>query len=342
MSRFLEAMLIVMECQISDSIQSKHSTARDLAGTSAKRKAHETTTNASDSPKKRKRDELDPSDPKLKEFLRVMGSSKEKVFRDDPMDVVDAEPTRPQPSAVEGESDDEYEQLPSGKKTQNDTAASRIDRHVLRPLAVTNAAKDDAQDITGSVHKEAKVPNEEAVEVGADHAPEATDDDWLRSRTNRLLDLMDPDDIVPTQPGQIPVAPVEQNNEGPSITEPSHSKEADDTSRDNKESDEQQPDDKLDTIRRTSRLFVRNLPYSTKEEDIRESFEKFGTIEEVRIICLLHYFTSFPSISSLEDRQSDEPQIGTAYTSVYDVNLGDYFSRCFDCLNCLKNYHQAS
>jgi hypothetical protein len=183
--------------------------------------------------------------------------------------------------------------LPSAKKTHNDTAASRIDRQVFRPSAVTNGAQEHFQDTTDNVHQEAKALNEDAAEAGADHAPDATDDDWLRSRTNRLLDLMDPDDIVPAQPGQIAAAPIEQDNDRPSTAEPSHSKEADDTSRDNKESDEQQPDDKLDTIRRTSRLFVRNLPYSTKEEDIRECFERFGIIEEVRIICPLHYFTSF-------------------------------------------------
>jgi multiple RNA-binding domain-containing protein 1 len=40
-------------------------------------------------------------------------------------------------------------------------------------------------------------------------------------------------------------------------------------------------DDSLEAIRRTSRLFVRNLPYSATQEDLRETFERFGTIEEV-------------------------------------------------------------
>jgi multiple RNA-binding domain-containing protein 1 len=40
-------------------------------------------------------------------------------------------------------------------------------------------------------------------------------------------------------------------------------------------------DDSLEAIRRTSRLFVRNLPYSATQEDLREAFERFGTIEEV-------------------------------------------------------------
>lgn len=36
------------------------------------------------------------------------------------------------------------------------------------------------------------------------------------------------------------------------------------------------------------------------------------------------------------------PKIGTTYTSVYDVNLGEYFSRCFDCLNCFSIHSQCN
>lgn len=31
-----------------------------------------------------------------------------------------------------------------------------------------------------------------------------------------------------------------------------------------------------------------------------------------------------------KQRRRDEAQIGTAYTSVFDENLSEYFSRCFD------------
>jgi multiple RNA-binding domain-containing protein 1 len=45
--------------------------------------------------------------------------------------------------------------------------------------------------------------------------------------------------------------------------------------------DEPAKDDTLESIRRTSRLFVRNLPYSATQEDLRAAFEQFGTLEEV-------------------------------------------------------------
>jgi multiple RNA-binding domain-containing protein 1 len=44
----------------------------------------------------------------------------------------------------------------------------------------------------------------------------------------------------------------------------------------------------MDAIRESGRLFVRNLPYTATEDDLRTHFEKYGTLEEVCIPpCLI-------------------------------------------------------
>ncbi|KAJ3475358.1 hypothetical protein NLG97_g9488 [Lecanicillium saksenae] len=113
----------------------------------------------------------------------------------------------------------------------------------------------------------------------------ATDDDWLRSRTNRLLDLVDPDDISHVAPMEKTdcdnsAAPQEVGND----KEAPHSEE--DGTHDGQDLLPPQGQDKdsaAEAISRTSRLFVRNLPYSATEDDLREEFEKFGGVDEVHL-----------------------------------------------------------
>jgi RNA recognition motif-containing protein len=38
----------------------------------------------------------------------------------------------------------------------------------------------------------------------------------------------------------------------------------------------------IDAIKENGRLFVRNLPYTASEDDLRELFAVYGTLEEVR------------------------------------------------------------
>lgn len=103
-----------------------------------------------------------------------------------------------------------------------------------------------------------------------------TDDQWLRSRTNGLLDIVDPDEVNKsvatgnTSSAECRVAatglePVEEMEfkEGPGSADPN-----------------------INAIQGTGRLFVRNLPYSATEDDLRKFFEPFGIIEEVRIFQL--------------------------------------------------------
>ncbi|KAM0489279.1 hypothetical protein ACHAP7_000337 [Fusarium lateritium] len=267
-----------------------HSKPASSPSTTIKGTAPAVDKDADSSLKKRKRDEPQAADPKLREFLHVMKEGREGAMDDGVRggmgDGVAAVATNAVP---EEESDDEYEQIPARKEKQR-----RVDSpekplvsgslpSQLKEANVVSDAKAQAPAVEDPAEpKEATKPNTATQEA----APE--DDDWLRSRTNRLLDLVDPDDLERT--------PVQ----GPSTTETDHAEGGDAmqiTPADPPASDdvpmvettveasggEPAKDDTLESIRRTSRLFVRNLPYSATQEDLRAAFEQFGTLEEVHL-----------------------------------------------------------
>jgi multiple RNA-binding domain-containing protein 1 len=107
-----------------------------------------------------------------------------------------------------------------------------------------------------------------------------SDNDWLRGKTSRLLDLVDPDDHLVTQSDEVPnqtLEPAESSEEDEDVgldeqsdlavgvlTSPtSHSSSAKAIAVPN------------------GRLFVRNLPFSTTESDLQSTFAKYGSITEV-------------------------------------------------------------
>jgi hypothetical protein len=129
------------------------------------------------------------------------------------------------------------------------------------------------------------------------------DDDWLRSRTSRLLDLVDPDEIP------IPTAPISMD--GPAIVQEEASaldldppQEADLE----KENEAETLDPEIEKIRVNGRLFVRNLPYSATEDDLRKHFESYGNLEEVRVHSHrfdLLFCDEYPDRDSLCSRACD-------------------------------------
>lgn len=189
------------------------------------------------------------------------------------------------------ESDDEYEDLPARSSKQ---ATQGAPGHV----GATTTAVADAQPPAPSVPD---VPStREVAQVPAD----ATDDDWLRSRTSRLLDLVDPDDpgfsaaAVPSAPAAAPASEPQEQPRGDEAAE-------------NDDRDEESPGgdvssgDATEQIAKTSRLFLRNLSYSVTEDDIREHFSKFGPLDEV---CMSPAFFC-PAIPALYDESLDRDSL---------------------------------
>lgn len=237
--------------------------------------------------KKRKREELEESDPKLQEYLDVMQSGKNPAKK--PRDVTDTVPDQV-PPVVEGESDDEYEAVPS--------KPTNVVRHdpglpVAQPqsrLGEKRTGQDMVHDGTGLDPVESILMREDQPDGGETSQSVAAvvaadDDDWLRQRTNRLLDLVGADEL-PVGDSQ----PTPATSQVPKTIIPSA---RDDHSRNNETRmndlgglvpDPEKVEAKespIDTVHRTSRIFVRNLPYSASEEELHDYFGKFGELEEV-------------------------------------------------------------
>lgn len=250
---------------------------------------------ADDNGKKRKREGVDKPDPKLKEYLDMMrpgqatSSKLEGIYGQQPSEQKDVDMAV---VPVDSESDDEYETIPAKKPKHHGEAveeAPAAQVHVPSPVVDPPQAVD--QDMP-----DAKGP------------ADATDDDWLRSRTNRLLDLVDPDDqsALPPRPappsrapavtsGPSPPAEVELEHvplEGPG--EPAIER-----------TDEETP---TEQILRTGRLYVRNLNFKATEAELAKHFKKYGETEEVSKLfpCLRRPLSNYT-------RRSDEPMIGTSY-----------------------------
>ncbi|KAH6900264.1 hypothetical protein B0T10DRAFT_393719 [Thelonectria olida] len=238
------------------------------------------------SSKKRKRDEPVASDPKLREFLQVMKTGREgaldNVRGDDFGDSLNA----PSAAVPEEESDDEYEQIPTRREKQR-----RIDPPAQAQAAPSQPAQLMEIDTPlGDQEPAAEELSERPESKQADPeraGPAATDDDWLRSRTNRLLDLVDPDDLerIPQQDTTPATHQTEEDHvdDTPHANPPTTKEVALEEDGGEGEAGESTTESTVDAIRRTSRLFVRNLSYTTTEEDLRESFKKFGELEEVHL-----------------------------------------------------------
>lgn len=225
--------------------------------------------------KKRKRSDLDESDPKLREYLEVMGkgqtsSSKLEGIMGQPVGGADVDIPM---AAADEESDGEYEEIPSHKpKRQKEDG----------PIAIpTEKAAEPSAIVT---------PQPVAVDTAnTAQVADATDDDWLRTRTNRLLDLVDPDDPALTPVPARPVQSAQPNRPSPPAEDVDMDRTSPSLETTGGPSAEQIEEDNSTTgqIRRTSRLFIRNLPFKATEPELRHHFAKYGEVEEVSSISLL-------------------------------------------------------
>jgi multiple RNA-binding domain-containing protein 1 len=205
----------------------------------------------------------------LKEFLEVMQpASKAKTWSAQEPDISMEPPTKVQAIELpEAESDGEYEAVP--KKSRKQSPPPPVVSKEVFPVPIP--VVEEIQEQTAS----------EPV------APNVTDDDWLRSRTNRLLDLMDPEDI-PSAQGR-PTITVQNAEDEVMVDNPEEPVAAAETEVKESAEVEDKPDPTIEAIRATGRLFVRNLPYTATEDDLRKHFAAHGALKEV---CF-QFFPSF-------------------------------------------------
>jgi multiple RNA-binding domain-containing protein 1 len=226
---------------------------------------------------KRKRSDVDESDPKLKEFLEVMRpKSKSRTWDAEETQARDLEepPRKVQAMELPGaESDSEYEVVPK-----------RLIKNPSMPLsAATTVAVVPASEAEPLEAVDAEAQNEP---LQAGSGLEATDEDWLRSRTNRLLDLVDPiDGVTQKRPDDVSqLLPPPEKPTTPESVKVANGQEVSLVQVIEEDVRSDGPDPTIEAIQASGRLFVRNLPYSATEDDLRRHFEVYGPLEEVIIV----------------------------------------------------------
>ncbi|KAE8149680.1 multiple RNA-binding domain-containing protein 1 [Aspergillus avenaceus] len=233
---------------------------------------------AGESTLKRKRDgENAPQDAKLQEYLSVMQhSSHTKTWANDDAvpNAVSNETPAEKPSE---EADDAAQELTFAQRKKAKLAeTSGEDPYAPKPEEpepmVVDASGQDATEQTG---QEESAPAEEQEAV--------SDADWLRSKTSRLLGLLDEDeqaefDSTPKTAPSTEVAEAKSDTEDAAPAVPQ-----------TEETDEQKAvtapavDTNIENIRLSARLFVRNLAYDTKEPDLEPLFSSHGRIDEIHV-----------------------------------------------------------
>lgn len=225
--------------------------------------------------KKRKREDVDESNPKVREYLNIMQSGKETFHGQDDA----AQSGDIQVGAEAGqESDNEYETLPIQKPVVKSKPTAVVPEEI-------RAAERPSEPVVPTATESPAIAEQSEPKPQEQPAAEGTDDDWLRSRTNRLLDLVDPVD-----------APVQKaSNQDAGVAAPAAEAEASTTHNTGMELDDIQDDggemvseeigqDRgVDLLQETARLFVRNLAYTTKVKDLRKHFASYGELEEVHL-----------------------------------------------------------
>ena len=255
---------------------------------------------------KRKREVLaeDGSKPRLQEFLEVMQPpSKSKIWenQDTPISLVSAQPIPKADNTVtpEAQSDDIYEHVPKKRKKERKIEGGNM--VPADPPAPVNGAGVDVKTVPSDHDLFQETTLEPLKKSSA-----ASDADWLRSRTSRLLGLVDDDDVQPTALPEDAATEKTGLSEVPElVTEGSLS----DASLQTDEEIEVEGAIFENEAAGNGRLFVRNLTYTTTEEDLRRHFEDggHGTIEEVSpglTVWLSAVFNCIPVMNIL---------IGTSY-----------------------------
>ena len=185
-----------------------------------------------------------------------------------------------------------------GNSTEDLAYSQRKRAKVDDPAEASHASNGVADAATEQAHVQ---PEPMVVEDGQDapaasenRAQPVSDSDWLRSKTSRLLGLLDEEEQAEfdSRPPERPTSPVK----APTAPKPEPIMNGAPQNKGEAEEPEQAPeqDANIDLIRNSARLFVRNLPYDTTEADLEPTFVSFGRIEEVSILFFLFFFSVLP------------------------------------------------
>lgn len=231
---------------------------------------------ASESPdlkRKRGAEEEQPADPKLQEFLNVMQR------RPDDQNLASTDSTKSAIAVAEElVSEDSDEELQTISKRPKQSSAEDMEEEEPPHTTTTDAPRvSDAQD------------------NGPSGLP-SSDADWLRSRTNRLLDLNNSSKRDAAEDTVEAPRPQSHQTEaelfGDSAAKTDDKRPLDHAETNIAVPDPSETDSTESKIRESMRLFLRNLSYKTTEDDLRTAFSVFDSLEEVCIHTFVHFFLS--------------------------------------------------
>lgn len=190
----------------------------------------------------------------------------------------------PVPSTNQPDDDGVAEELQSlPKKAKIQVPAAHPE-----PIVVDQSGADENKD---EAEQEDSAPGD---------AEPVSDADWLRSKTSRLLGLLDEDEQAEfNQPKVEERADSPASNHEESRTAAIETIGAQPATNDNYDDDNDdddvaratpEKDQNVDLIHDSARLFVRNLAYDLTEVDLQPLFTPFGKIEEVSVLFFFHCF----------------------------------------------------
>ncbi|KAJ2904078.1 Multiple RNA-binding domain-containing protein 1 [Zalerion maritima] len=183
------------------------------------------------------------------------------------------------------ESDDEYQVAkPSlDARAQHSNDLTKTENQELEILPKKMVAVDEDQEIEETLSGPGLIvaPNN------------VSDDEWLRSRTNRVLDFVDPDeiDIEPTATTSTTTPAALDANAADTLASTDNAVESASFTQEGTSQDKPVgtlgeksiSNPVVERIKKTSRLYVRNLAYGATETELRLKFESFGDLEEVHL-----------------------------------------------------------
>lgn len=223
-------------------------------------------------------------DRKLQEYLSVLQRpSKSKTWGNDEEMLKPVEDKSPA-GDEDAEAGDATDDSRTQKKVKVD-GPGETSRPEPEPILVDHSGPGDGlEDPTARDPSAATQMQDEQV----------SDSDWLRSKTSRLLGLLDEEEQAELDAGSQQKAASKEveadRNHDTRDAEgiPAQPKDADEVDK------ALEADKNVELIRISSRLFVRNLPYDAKESDLGTLFVPFGKIEEVSAVLQLTRAACFP------------------------------------------------
>lgn len=216
---------------------------------------------------------VDESNPKLKEYLEVFDTRKEvQSWANDDV-IKDANTVAEEEEAIskqlveeaEHESDDEYENLPNNNENEDENEEKMVSLSDLPTSKPTDSSIDN--------NDEEEMQDAPVEDDGLATNAAVSDFDWLKQRQTRIKESTSNEDSDKTE--KVPET----------VTSDEPSKSVFDDSIEAEESvyEKSEQETNEDKVRSSGRLFLRNLLYSSTEDDFKNLFSKYGELEEVHL-----------------------------------------------------------